>query len=228
MKLLGKGRLVVMECWKSEYLSRSKSPRANISRPLEEIEAAAGTVVVPEPEVAPAYVPPIFSMSDDEDDDDMPRFGKRPLPIVSMPQSPPLSAQTASASLIRKQPTSNASRLFTADELAVLPDGLLDRQRQKQLAKKAKKKRMAAGKTENELMAGFLDMGVDEDLHAGIDVQVPVVRPTKKALRKEKKKAQKVERPGASEIEMDPEAKREADFASFLQQVGDDDMDEEL
>ena len=169
-------------------------------------------------------------MSDDEEDDDAPRFGNRPLPVASTPQSPPLSAMstTASSSLYRRQPVADAARLFTADELAVLPDGLLDRQRQKQLAKKLKKKRMAAGQTENELMAGFLDMGVDEDLHAGIDVQVPVQRPTKKALRKEKKKAQKIARPAEKEVEMDPEAKREAEFASFLQQVGDDDMDEEL
>jgi len=164
-------------------------------------------------------------MSDDEDDDDMPRFGNRPLPVASTPQSPPLSA-TASSTLIRKQPAAHAARLFTADELAILPEGLLDRQRQKQLAKKAKKKRMAAGQTENELMAGFLDMGVDENLHAGIDVP-PATRPTKKELRKEKKKAQRVEKP-APRMEVDPEAKREADFASFLQQVGDDDMDEEL
>ena len=200
---------------------------ADDSKPLDEIEAAAGITVVPEVEAAPAYVPPTFSMpmSDDEDDDDMPRFCNRPLPVASTPQSPPLSA-TTSSSLIRKQPAAHAARLFTADELAILPEGLLDRQRQKQLAKKAKKKRMAAGQTENELMAGFLDMGVDENLHAGIDVP-PAARPTKKELRKEKKKAQRVEKP-APRMEVDPEAKREADFASFLQQVGDDDMDEEL
>ena len=169
-----------------------------------------------------------MSLSDDEDDDDedddMPLFGKRPAPIPVAPDSPPLSV---APSITRRGPVTNAARLFTADELAVLPEGLLDRQRQKQLAKKAKKKRAAAGLTEAELMAGFVGMDVEEQ-DPEMDAEMgEVQRPSKKQVRKEKKKAQKVEKP-APRIEVDPEAKREADFASFLQQVGDDDMDEEL
>jgi len=177
--------------------------------------------------VLPAPVFPTtnaFSMplSDDEDEEDEPRrFASRPLPIASTPQSPPLSAATT---IVRKAPLDSTAKLFTPDELAVLPDGLLDRQRQKQLAKKAKKKRLAAGRTEDELMAGFLGMGVDEADQA---VAIEAERPSKKALRKEKKKAQKVvHRP--TDAEMDAEARKEADFASFLQQVGEDDMDEDL
>jgi len=126
--------------------------------------------------------------------------------------------------IVRKAPVDSKAKLFTQDELAVLPDGLLDRQRQKQLAKKAKKKRLAAGRTEDELMAGFLGMGVDEAEQAAV---IEVERPSKKAMRKEKKKAQKVvHRP--TNAEMDAEARKEADFANFLQTVGEDDMDEDL
>lgn len=166
-----------------------------------------------------------FSMpdSDDEADDDEPRrYVSRPLPIASTLQSPPLAAPGA---IIRKAPLDSTAKLFTADEIAVLPEGLLDRQRQKQLAKKAKKKRLAAGKTEDELMAGFLDMGVEEQEHIPF---VEVERPSKKALRKEKKKAQKVVINRPTDAEMDAEARKEADFASFLQTVGEDDMDEDL
>lgn len=162
-------------------------------------------------------------LSDDEDEEeDSRRYISRPLPIASTPQSPPLSV---APSIVRKAPLDSKAKLFTQDELAVLPDGLLDRQRQKQLAKKAKKKRLAAGKTEDELMAGFLGMGVDEEQAAAIEVE----RPSKKALRKEKRKAQAqkvIHRP--TDAEMDAEARREADFASFLQTVGEDDMDEDL
>ena len=161
-------------------------------------------------------------LSDDEDDEEDSRhYVSRPLPIASIPQSPPLSLATT---IVRKAPVDSKAKLFTQDELAVLPDGLLDRQRQKQLAKKAKKKRLAAGRTEDELMAGFLGMGVDEAEQAAV---IEVERPSKKAMRKEKKKAQKVvHRP--TNAEMDAEARKEADFANFLQTVGEDDMDEDL
>jgi nuclear GTP-binding protein len=162
----------------------------------------------------------MMSLSDDEDDDDedndMPRFGKRPAPIPVAPDSPPLSV---APSITRRGPVTNAARLFTADELAVLPEGLLDRQRQKQLAKKAKKKRAAAGLTEAELMAGFVGMDVEEQ-DPEMDAEMgEAQRPSKKQMRKEKKKAQKVvQRP--TEAEMDAEARQEADFASFLHTVG--------
>lgn len=161
-------------------------------------------------------------LSDDEDDEEDSRhYVSRPLPIASIPQSPPLSLATT---IVRKAPVDSKAKLFTQDELAVLPDGLLDRQRQKQLAKKAKKKRLAAGRTEDELMAGFLGMGVDEAEQAAV---IEFERPSKKAMRKEKKKAQKVvHRP--TNAEMDAEARKEADFANFLQTVGEDDMDEDL
>ena len=156
--------------------------------------------------------------SDDEDDDeDMPRFGVRaPIFAPTPPDSPPSST---APSVIQRRAANIDTRLFTADEMAVLPEGLLDRQRQKQLAKKAKKKRAAAERTEGELMVGFLGMDVEEQIPEMDTDMGDAQRPSKKQMRKEKKKAQKaIERP--SEAEMDAEARQEADFASFLHTVG--------
>lgn len=138
--------------------------------------------------------------------------------------------------LERRGPTTNPSRLFTAEELAVLPEGLLDRQKQKQLAKKAKKKRAAAERTEGELMASFIGMDVDEAA-AGADMGIEEPRLSKRQMKKQrlrdqmgKKRAAMIARPAAQpiDVEVDMEAKKEADFANFLAQVGGDDMDEEL
>lgn len=209
------------------------------SKPLEELEAGPTASVPTNP--FPASKSFAFFDEEDDADDESPRFGNRPLPVATTPDSPPLSS---TAPLTRKGPANNIARMYTAEELALLPPGLLHRQKQKQLAKKAKKKRAAAGLTEAELMAGFVTMDVEE--RAGDEMDEEPVRLSKKQLLKEKKRKQKaqkvVERP--TDAEMDAEARREADFANFLNTVGGksalcprcialltgtaDDMDEEL
>lgn len=186
-----------------------------ISQPLNEVAAIPPAVVPSQPFPAPSR----FAFSDDEDEgDDSPRFGARPLPVAVTPDSPPLSS---APTLQRRGTATNMAKMFTPEELALLPAGMLDRQKQKQLAKKAKKKRAAAGLTEAELMAGFVTMDVEEP--AGDEMEEDTPRLSKKQLAKEKmrkkKMAQKaIERP--TDAEMDAEARKEADFASFLNTVG--------
>ena len=142
-----------------------------------------------------------------------------PMSPVSDIDSPSLSPQTLPISDTTSHPTFahrpqvSAAKLFTPEELAVLPEGVLDRQKQKQLAKKAKKKRAVAERTEDELMFGFMDMGVEEPKKD----QDADFKPSKKTLRKQKKNPKVVERP--TEREMDEEARKEAEFAKFLANV---------
>lgn len=109
----------------------------------------------------------------------------------------------------------SSSRLFTREEIAVLPPTLLDRQKLNKQAKKAKKRKAAAQRTEGELMYGLMGMGVEE--------QAPIAEFDENALRekpgKRLKKDQK-RRPQPAAMEIDEEAKKEADFAKFLANVG--------
>lgn len=178
-----------------------------ISQPILDVPPPAISTARPVANQFPTMpMSPMSDMSDAMSEDDSPQLPLRTLPIAS-------DEPTA----IRARPGQNLNaRLFTAEELAVLPDGVLDRQKQKQLAKKAKKRKAAAGRTEDELMLGFMDMGVEEPQP---DME-EAFRPSRKAMKKQKKKAQKVviERP--TEKQMDDEARKEAEFANFLANVG--------
>jgi nuclear GTP-binding protein len=111
--------------------------------------------------------------------------------------------------------TADPSRLFTADELALLPAAALDRQKLKAQAKKAKKRRAAAERTEGELLLGFMDMEVDEQ-QAQFDAPP---RPSGKKARQEKKAAA-AKRAPAPVMQVDPEVQKEEDFAKFLSNMG--------
>ncbi|GFZ42663.1 hypothetical protein JCM24511_00380 [Saitozyma sp. JCM 24511] len=139
----------------------------------------------------------------------------------------------------RAAPAKTDSKLFTPEELAVLPAGMLDRAKAKQLAKKAKKKRAAAGRTEDELMLGFMGMGVEEpDPEPLSEDERDVVpqRPSKKEKRqmkkvKAKQQAAKSNAPALAasmDVEEDAGMQKEADFAKFLSTMGEADSDEEL
>lgn len=142
--------------------------------------------------------------------------------IPLRPSQPISSAATTSAlavPLIPRHITSNSdTKLFTPEELATLPVGVLDRQKLKQQAKKAKRRRAEVEKTEGDLMLGFMDIGIGE---REIEPELDLVRPSARKIKKAKKaaaKARQMQRP--SEMEVDEEAKKEADFASFLANVG--------
>ena len=106
------------------------------------------------------------------------------------------------------------AKLFTSEELAVLPADVLGRQRLKQQAKKAKKRRAAMEKTEDELMFGFMGMAVEAPL-AAKDDDIPRV------IRKKVKKARKViQLRQVIAMETDDESRKEAEFANFLSNMG--------
>lgn len=113
---------------------------------------------------------------------------------------------------VRRLASTVDSKLFTPEELAVLPPDMLGRQKLKQQAKKAKKKRAANGRTEDELMLGFMGMGVEEPAS---ELDEPASRPMTKNKAKGKKKASR-----PAQMEVDEEASKEADFALFLANVG--------
>ena len=147
----------------------------------------------------------------DSDESDIDLDDEVPIPTDSFPTP---------TALQQKGPvTSSTAKLFTAEELAVLPSGVLDRQRLKQQAKKAKKRKIAAEKTEGDLMLGFMDMG--------LQLEKPEIHlPSKRAKRKEKKKKVVVHRP--TDKEADEEAMREAEFAKFISNVGGESPDRVL
>jgi nuclear GTP-binding protein len=132
----------------------------------------------------------------------------------------------------RAAPTKTDSKLFTPEELAVLPAGMLDRAKAKQLAKKAKKKRAAAGRTEDELMLGFMGMGVEEPEPRLSEDERDLApqRPSKKEKRQMKKVKAKQQAaksnpsapaPAAGmDVEEDAGMQKEADFAKFLSTMG--------
>lgn len=127
--------------------------------------------------------------------------------------------------------------MFTKEELAVLPPGVIDRQKLKQQAKKAKKRQEAKEKTEGELMYGM--MGMDVEQQEPINY-VPPPRLSAKQLRKEKQRARAAREKeanraaaaaalpsakastsaGGMELDEDLDRKKEADFANFLANVG--------
>lgn len=122
--------------------------------------------------------------------------------------------------------TAQAHKLFTTEELAVLPAGVLDRKKAKSLAKKAKKRRAAVERTEGELMAGFMDMDMEEpEAREEMETQMPTFeQKSKKDKRKTKKETQAKQRKEttkmAAEMEIDEDARKEAEFASFLANMG--------
>ena len=147
--------------------------------------------------------------SDSENDEDAriayrpPSLATAPTPIQSSIVKPVLPA------------FGTAAKLFTPDELSVLPSGMLDRQKAKQAAKKAKKRRAAAERTEDELTLGFMGMDVEEPT---AELEEIHTRASHKKARKEK-----AARPvPAAKLAPAPtvEQKKEADFASFLASVG--------
>ena len=171
-------------------------------------------------------------MSEDEDEEDL----IRPLSSKSVP-APPLSAPLAPDVSFNPNPLKRPAGLslvpmFTKEELAVLPPGVIDRQKLKQQAKKAKKRQEAKEKTEGELMYGM--MGMDVEQQEPIEY-VPPPRLSAKQLRKEKARARaarekeasraalssaKDSTSGGMELDEDPDRKKEADFANFLATVG--------
>lgn len=122
--------------------------------------------------------------------------------------------------------TAQAHKLFTTEELAVLAAGVLDRKKAKSLAKKAKKRRAAVERTEGELMAGFMDMDMEEpEAREEMETQMPTFeQKSKKDKRKAKKETQAKQRKEttkmAAEMEIDEDARKEAEFASFLANMG--------
>ncbi|WWD16597.1 hypothetical protein CI109_101025 [Kwoniella shandongensis] len=146
-----------------------------------------------------------------------------------------IAPSVTSSAALRLPPTAQPNKLFTPEELAVLPSGILDRQKMRQQAKKAKKRQAAVARTEGELMLGFMDMGMEEPEAEVEEIpSQPLAKRSKKEKRKEKKTKNggvglsRQEREREMEVEMDEEEKKEKDFASFLATIGADDSDEEL
>lgn len=170
-----------------------------------------------------------FTDSEDESDADSdasdsfrPRTTLGPSPAAPQPIS-------SNALHFPAQPqTAQSTRLFTAEELAVLPAGLLDRKKAKSLAKKVKKRRAAVERTEGELMAGFMDMDMDEPearKEMEMEMEMPAFeQKSKKDKRKAKKETQAKQRKEmtkvVAEMEIDEDARKEAEFASFLANMG--------
>ncbi|ORX33638.1 P-loop containing nucleoside triphosphate hydrolase protein [Kockovaella imperatae] len=174
----------------------------------EEPTMAVESDTLPTPSTQPIpYVPPRLD-SDSESDDDADVDAD-----VSM-----------SPDLVHRQGAPIASKMFTAEELAMLPPSILDRQKSKSQAKKAKKRLAAAERTEGELMVGFMDMGIERQA-----IDVPSLPSKKQKMRAKKAKAQAERlRQLPSDREADEAARKEQDFAKFLSTVGDVDVDEEL
>nr|XP_019050286.1 nuclear GTP-binding protein [Kwoniella bestiolae CBS 10118]OCF29216.1 nuclear GTP-binding protein [Kwoniella bestiolae CBS 10118] len=190
----------------------------------------------------PTFKPPqpIYADSDDDDSDGESSTFRPPI------ASAPIASSSASASSFPSQPLSSRqpaaqSRLFTAEELAVLPSGMLDRSKAKATLKKAKKRRAAVERTEGELMLGFMGMDVEEptaeleELPSGDEVpgngvgeRSVLSKKSKKEKRKAKKEREVQQRreDRAMEVEMgmdeemDEEGRKEKDFASFLANMG--------
>lgn len=148
-----------------------------------------------------------------------------PVDADIVPQTQPSAVPVASSFhhldiLQPRNPSAAAhpSRLFTASELAVLPaDQMFDRQKLKQQAKKAKKRAAIAAKTEDDLVFGFDFMGVSHE-DDGDEIEVETVKA--KRTKKEKAKPKPAPKPAAEVMAIDEEAKKESDFAAFLQSVG--------
>ncbi|BEJ12787.1 hypothetical protein CspHIS471_0212470 [Cutaneotrichosporon sp. HIS471] len=130
---------------------------------------------------------------------------------------PPFPTSTFNPSLKNTRPfnaparaAADPTRLFTAEERAALPTMTGDKHKAKKEAKKAKKRRAAAGQTEGELLLGFMGMDVDETAYEPLK--------TAKQRRVEKK-----ERKEVREVrQVDVQVAKERDFASFLAAMGED------
>lgn len=188
---------------------------------------------------------------DIDDDDNFPTRGptshRDALPPASSSSLNPFAtsstAVSTTGSYMPLKAAADAARLFTREEMANLPPSVIDRQKLKQQAKKAKKRKVAAEKTEGELMYGFMGMDVQEqEPVAELDDEAIRRISSGKKARREKKKARAAGRPVPSkgaqgraqksqngmEMEgedgggmmLDEDAKKEADFANFLANVG--------
>ena len=164
------------------------------------------------------YVPPLSPGSDMSSrrsarDSLSPEPHSRPLP--SFPGAAFNPASVSAFMPVPARPTADPTKLFMPEELALLPP-TLDRQKQKAQAKKAKKRRAAAERTEGELLLGFMGMDVDEEMY-----NEPPPRPSGKKARQEKKAAAAAaKRAAAPTMQVDTEAQKEADFAKFLSNMG--------
>ncbi|KAK4687403.1 nuclear GTP-binding protein, partial [Tremellales sp. Uapishka_1] len=147
-----------------------------------------------------------------------------PLPKVALPSLAPVNVPFPA----RNAPVAHPSKLFTPEELAVLPT--FDRQKLKAQAKKAKKRKLATERTEGELMLGFMGMEVDEVVEGGEAGEVSMEeRREGRKSKKEKRKLKKVsEKKQPAAMEIDEDVQKEQDFAKFLAGVGAGDSDDEL
>jgi nuclear GTP-binding protein len=198
-----------------------------------------------------AAAAPVFTMADSDDDDsdeeedldDDDNFPTRG-PIAQ--RDPTLASTFEPAppmlSSFPLRAPADSARLFTREEIAVLPAGVLDKHKLKQQAKKAKKRKAAAERTEGELMYGLMGMGVEEQAPIAELDDEAIRRISGKKARKERKKAKSaaasqaargaakgkgkgVVASGDMDVEDDDDAllgdaRKEADFANFLANVG--------
>lgn len=176
-----------------------------------------------------AYMPPMSPGSDMSSPRSMMRDSLSPEPrdfgASRYPSAPGMSAGGSGGGAFMpapSRPNAHASRLFTAEERAMLPATALDRQRAKQAAKKDKKRRAAAERTEGELLLGFMDMDVDHgEAEEEAELQYQQARLSGKKGRQEKKAAAAAAKRAAAPVpQVTAEAQREADFASFLANMG--------
>ncbi|ODN97413.1 nuclear GTP-binding protein [Cryptococcus wingfieldii CBS 7118] len=221
----------------------------------EEPIAEDPEIVVPEPAVAPVAAPApaqptkprlsskrAFVDSSDEESDadsDDSSFRPRPRVLPTATTVEPAAAAAAVAPALRYpvQPShAQANKLFTPEELLVLPPSLSGKKAKKD-AKKAKKRKAAVERTEGELMAGFMEMDMEEqrdDDGAGLSTVSGLNQRSKKDKRREKKEAQDKQRREQKkaqeemEVEANPEIRQEADLANFLANMGAEGSDEEL
>nr|XP_019012172.1 nuclear GTP-binding protein [Kwoniella pini CBS 10737]OCF50953.1 nuclear GTP-binding protein [Kwoniella pini CBS 10737] len=205
-------------------------------------------VVIPAPEILPVQPAvsagkgpqPSLDDSDDDNSDAESSTFRPPIASSSTLSHTPAAGQVHQP-LISRQPIAQTNKLFSAEELAVLPAGVLDRSKAKAALKKAKKRKAAVERTEGELMLGFMGMDVEEPSAALVEIDnesedVPqrsvLSKKSKKEKRKEKKSKEVEQRKAQRDMDldddMDEDVKKEKDFASFLANMGADDSDEEL
>nr|XP_018264610.1 nuclear GTP-binding protein [Kwoniella dejecticola CBS 10117]OBR86768.1 nuclear GTP-binding protein [Kwoniella dejecticola CBS 10117] len=217
---------------------------ADVEAMAEDADAvvpASGPVTTSAVPAQPAVkVQPSFYDDSEEDDSDAESSTFRP-PAPTFASSSSTASAQIHQPLVPRQPIAQANKLFSAEELAVLPAGMLDRSKAKAALKKAKKRKAAVERTEGELMLGFMDMDVEEPSAALEEIgteseSVPqrsvLSKKSKKEKRKEKKSKEMEQRRAQRGMEMDEDMdeddKKEKDFASFLANMGADGSDEEL
>lgn len=180
---------------------------------------------------------------------DSPESDNMSLRSLTPPLSPfhtePALASSSGAFVAPRLPAQDDAKLFTSEELSVLPSSVLSRQKLKQQAKRDKKRRSAAERTEGELMLDFMDMGVSAEQRALNEARAQEEAETRtvgtKRMKREKKREKERQRKmqvkamvGAGEDrdvapmdeEMGGEEQKEAEFASFLKSMGADDDDD--